>query len=250
VSGEHEVTTGGTLIISRAAANFPDFKHYLETFGFQDVEATSEEKKRLCRLIGEMKPRIVFIESCFYSCATPYMMGRLLRDMPRLRIAAFSIGEFSDDLALWFYFHGLKGYLNCREGKDEFDYGLEEIRKGREYFSPGVRGLIDLYSEWPEIHLDVTRRQMETLLFLCNGFMTKEIANYLNVSRRTVEWHLKELYGIFHVHTKEELIKAAVYLDLFTKKDMSFYGGTWKPPSLPEWAAAKQMLSRRGKNDG
>jgi hypothetical protein len=69
---------------------------------------TSEEKDSLNFVINEQKPRPVFIESCFYEAVTPYMTGRLLRDFPKLRIVPFSVGEFPDDLAMWFYFHGVK----------------------------------------------------------------------------------------------------------------------------------------------
>jgi hypothetical protein len=106
--GRNAVTTGGTLVISRAKNMLPVCKCYLKAVGFQNVVLTSEEKDSLNFVINELKPRLVFIESCFYEAVTPYMTGRLLRDFPKLRIVAFSVGEFPNDLAMWFYFYGVK----------------------------------------------------------------------------------------------------------------------------------------------
>jgi DNA-binding NarL/FixJ family response regulator len=224
----------------------PFCKNYLEGMGFTNVYTTSEEKKELTRLIRELKPRIVFIESCFYNASTPYMLGRLLREIPKLNICAFSIGEFPDDLAVWFYFHGVKSYINFRDGIETAVSALEQIKTGNGFFPPPVRELIDCFSEWPKIVFDMSDRQKEVLFCLCLGFKLKEIEKDLDIGQRTVEWHLKCLYEIFHVHSKGALATAAWCLDLFTKKDACFYGKKLKKTVLPQWAVIKQTCSRRG----
>ncbi|MDR2792522.1 MAG: hypothetical protein LBB61_02490 [Treponema sp.] len=102
------MTAGGTPVIRRAKNMLPVCKYYLKAVGFQNAVLTSEEIDSLNFVINEQKLRLVFIERCFYEAVTPYMIGRLLRDFPKLRLVAFSIGEFPDDLTMWFYFHGVK----------------------------------------------------------------------------------------------------------------------------------------------
>lgn len=226
--------TGGTLIISRARNILPFWKYYLKIVGFQNVVITSEEKDSLNWVINELKPRLVFIESCFYEAATPYMMGRLLRDFPKLRIAAFSVGEFPDDLAMWFYFHGVKNYINFRDGMCEFKRGIRKILRGEEFRSKKVQRRIDLRAEMPKPAYHFTKRQLEVLVLLCNGFMTDEVGEMLYISNRTVENHKTALYAVFHVRNERELIRVAYYMDLFKKDELCFYGGRWVIPPLPE----------------
>jgi hypothetical protein len=93
---------GGTLIVSKAIKLFPYYKKRLNDLGFMDVEAAGEEKDGLNMIINKMKPRLVLAGSGFYHAGTPYMAGRLLKRFPKLNIAAVSLGEFPDSLAVWF----------------------------------------------------------------------------------------------------------------------------------------------------
>jgi DNA-binding CsgD family transcriptional regulator len=223
-----------TLIISRAKYMLPFCESYLGGMGFLNIHITSEEKDSLVWVLNELQPQTVFIESCFYESATPYMMGRLLRDMPKLNIAAFSLGEFPDDLALWFIFHGVKSYLNFRDDPDEFYRGLREIKNGKTYCTRKVLERLDLRKELPVPVLDITVRQNELLRLLCNGFTTVEAADTLHISKRTVETHKTDMYAIFHVRNERELIRVGYFLDLITKDELCFYGGNWEVAPLPE----------------
>jgi DNA-binding NarL/FixJ family response regulator len=235
---------GGTLIVSRAKKLFPYYRQRLLDAGFTNVEATGEEKDSLNFLIGEKKPGLVLVGSGFYHAGTPYMMERLLKTFPKLNIAAVSLGEFPDYLAVWFIWRGVKSYLNFWEGDKEFYQGLEEIRHGRPYISPDVRRLMDEFGEWPDTSSKVTRRQMEVLILVCNGFTAESIGNTLYVSRATVNWHLDKLYKTFHVGGREGLIRAAFALRLVTDKDLIFYDREKKIEPFPDWAAARKKLDR------
>jgi DNA-binding NarL/FixJ family response regulator len=235
------MTAGGTLIISRAKNMLPVCKYYLKAVGFQNIDLTSEEKDSLNFVINELKPRLVFIESCFYEAVTPYMAGRLLRDFPKLRIVAFSVGEFPDDLAMWFYFCGVKNYINFRDGMCEFKRGIRKILRGEEFRSKKVQRRIDLRTEIPKLAYHFTNRQMEVLTLLCNGFTTIEIGEVLYISERTVEKLKTSLYAVFHVRNERELIRVAYYMDLFKKDELCFYGGRWEVAPLPEKAQKEQI---------
>jgi DNA-binding NarL/FixJ family response regulator len=234
---------GGTLLVSRSKKLFPYYRQKLEAMGYTRVEATGEEKDSLNMVINEVKPRLVLVGSGFYHAGTPYMMGRLLKNFPKLNIAAVSLGEYPDSLAAWFIWHGVTSYISLLEGLEEFYFGMAEIRKGNAYISPSVRRLIDDFPEWPKTPDKITRRQMEVLLLICNGFSAEGIGKTLAVSRATVHFHLQELYHTFHVKNRETLIKTAFALKLVTDKDLVFYDR--QPDSdLPEWALIKRKIEK------
>jgi DNA-binding CsgD family transcriptional regulator len=212
--------------------------------GFKDVEATSEEKDSLNFVINELKPRLVLAGSGFYHAGTPYMMGRILKRFPELNIAAVSLGEFPDSLAVWFIWHGVKSYISLWDGYEEFYQGLHEIRQGRPYIPPNVRRIMERFDEWPDASSKVTRRQMEVMILVCNGFIIDRIADTLHVSRATVNWHLDKLYKVFHVDGREDLVKLAFATKLVTDSDMIFYERETKTEGLPEWAAVRKKLNR------
>jgi DNA-binding NarL/FixJ family response regulator len=238
---------GGTLIVSRANNLFAYYQKRLLELGFTDVEATGEEKDSLNMVINELKPRLVLIGSGFYHAGTPYMMGQLLKRFPKLNIAAVSLGEFPDYLAAWFFFHGVRSYINLWDGYEEFHQGLQIVRQGGTYISPPVQKLIELFSEWPDTNDKVTKRLMEILILLCRGFSPDDIGDSLQVNRNTVTYHLKRLYRMFHVHNREGMVGLAWELGLVTAKDMCFYNRKDPVGPFPAWAAVK--IGEKKEND-
>jgi DNA-binding NarL/FixJ family response regulator len=232
------------LLVSRAKKLFPYYEKRLLALGFKDVEATGEEKDSLNMVINEKKPRLMLVESGFYHAGTPYMMGQLVKLFPKLNIAAVSLGEFPDSLAVWFIWHGVKSYVNLLEGLEEFYTGLEVIRQGKPYISANVQRLLDDFTEWPDTSNKVTRRQMEVLIMICNGFIPESIGATLHISRAAVNYHLDKLYRTFCVENREELIRTAFALKLVTDKDLVFYDRKKEVEPLPEWAAAKLKMNR------
>jgi DNA-binding NarL/FixJ family response regulator len=235
----------GTLVVSRANKLYCEIKTILEELDFPDVKTTGEEKDSLNAVINELKPRFVLVASSFYQAATPFRMGQLLKNFPKLNIAAISVQEYPVSLAAWFIWHGVKSYVNLFEGLPEFILGLREVREGKVYISPNVRRLIDLFPEWPKTRDKATKRLLEILVLMCNGFEAESIGEELGITRNTIYSHLDRLYNTFNVHCREEMVALAWELELVTEKDMRFFDRRKKLEPLPEWAAVKQRLNRR-----
>jgi len=225
----------GTLLVSRYTKLLPHFKKRLEALGFPDVHVTDKEKDGLNTVINEVKPHYVILGSNFYSAATPYMAGQLHNLFPRLTIAAVTTAPFPDDLAAWFVFHGVRYYINLFDGIDEFHHGLNCLLTGKEYIAPSVQRIINQFHEWPDVRHKADKRQLEVLIMLCNGKSPVAIADCLHISRWTVDWHIKELKKVFHVHTREQLISIAFYLGIVDKKDLCFFSTKANKVVIPQW---------------
>jgi DNA-binding NarL/FixJ family response regulator len=184
----------------------------------------------------------VLISSNFYSGATPYMVGQLIEAFPQVRFSVLSSGYFPDRLAAFFIFHGAKAYVKLSDGIEEFHLGLKNIREGNEYVAPDVKKIIDNLDSYPEIKSKADERQLEVLVLLCNGKTPINIANNLHISKKTVEWHIRELNKVFHASSRDELIGIAFYLGIVTKDELCFYGGKNDKPALPSWAAVQLTM--------
>jgi DNA-binding NarL/FixJ family response regulator len=234
---------GGTLLVNRDIKMFPFYKMRLEALGFPDVHVTGKDKDGLNMLINELKPGYVLFDSNFYYCGTPYMIGRLLSVFPKLNIAVLTIGPFSDTVAAWFIFHGVKTYVKFSDGIDVFYRALQCFLNGKNYISPDVQEIIDNV-EWPDVSLSETRRQKEILLMLCNGFSITNIEDNLQICKATVEFHIRGLMKIFNCEGREELIKTAHCLDIFSKQDLCFSPEKYNRVKLPDWAAAQIQMNK------
>jgi len=56
----------------------------------------------------------------------------------------------------------------------------------------------------------LTRRESEVLKLICSGSTNQEIADHLFISRETVRWHVRSLYGKIGVKDRESAIRYAL----------------------------------------
>jgi DNA-binding NarL/FixJ family response regulator len=224
----------GTLIASRALNLHGNIKRHFETLGFRDVTITAEDKNNLNRLICDLNPRIVFMDSQFYQCCTPVMIAELHRQFPKLNIAVVTTGGFPADRAMYCIVNGARSYVNLEEGYEQFYNGLEEIRKGKKYISPEVQKRFDIRSSYPMPSKKLTAREEEITRLLANGYRGDEIADTLHISLRTVDAHKSNIYNSLCVRNENELIRAAIYLGIIDPKELDFYGRDYVLNPKPE----------------
>jgi DNA-binding NarL/FixJ family response regulator len=236
---------GGTLVVSRAYKLHTHFKDRLEELGFDGVTVTGVEKDGLNMLIRDMKPRVVLMGCRFYQCCTPFMITDLHRQFPKLNIAAISLGDFPDDLAMYFIVNGARSYVNIYEGLKEFYKGLKEIREGREYVSPGVRRRIEMRSIYPEPTGRLTGRQVEIARLVANGFTGAEIAETLGISERSVDSRKTEIYTAMNVRNENEVIRAALCFGIIKPEELQFFGRDYELKPLPE--KKEKRMGKRAK---
>jgi len=211
---------GGSLFISRNTDAYSWLKSAFEDCGFHDVTPISLEKRDLALKLNEMKPKYVFMHSEFYSCVTPYMIGCLLKKFPELNIIVVNFGKFHDGNAGHFIFHGANSYLDLNYNIDKFKEGLKIIKAGQVYYSPGVAQQIKDLDEMPDYKREITKRQWQVLLFICNGRKKEEIIANLGIKERTVDTHIYNLKKLFYAKNWVDLSNKAVCMGWIRKEDL------------------------------
>ena len=215
---------GGTLFISRTTVIFSWFKNFFEDCGFKGVISIEYEKDDLDTLLNELKPKYVFIHSEFYSCVTPYMIGKLIKRFPKLKINIVNFCILPVNIAAQFILYGANSYLDFNDNIEEIKKGLELIKSGKDYYSQKIKQGIDLTNENMDFTKDVTNREKQVLRLVCNGFNDNQIATSIKKSRRTVDTHINNLYKKLDVKNRVNLLRKALFLGLVNLKDISFHG--------------------------
>jgi DNA-binding NarL/FixJ family response regulator len=229
------VSVGGTLLLSREKQLYPYFQKRFTELGFANFEIAGEERDSLNSLINDMKPQLVLVGCEFFKCSTPYMMGKLLKNFPKLNSAVVSVfHKIPDDLAMWFIFNGVKSYINFFDGPDEFYRGLNMVKEGQNYISPGVLEQMNKRREIPEPAGNVTSRQMEIIRLVCNGFTGQEICNELAIAEDTLYVQKRKIYTYLNVRNENELIRVALLQKWISLEELSFFGREYRLSPLPE----------------
>jgi len=235
---------GRALFISRNTSVFSWLESVFNDCGFYDVTPISLERDALAFKLNELKPKYVFINSEFYSCVTPFMIGLLHENFPDVNINVVNFGNFPDSLVVRFFYHGANSYLNVNDGIGEFKNGLNIIKTGEKYYSPGVDRYIRELDEIKNLKTYTTDREWQVLFLICNGFINDGISFYLSINIKTVETHIQNLYKKFDVAKKENLVRKAVYLGWVKKEHLVFNGNDIKIPKNPSRKRMKKIAPR------
>jgi len=110
---------------------------------------------------------------------------------------------------------GANGYVLKQSAAEELLVAIESVLANKRFLSqkiaPEVRETLE--HEWlrPEGYSgNLTTRQREILVLLAAGQSTRHIAQQLNISMKTVEFHKANITRKLGVHTTSELVKFAL----------------------------------------
>jgi DNA-binding NarL/FixJ family response regulator len=73
---------------------------------------------------------------------------------------------------------------------------------------------LDITSQQTTAQVNLTRREIEVLTLVSGGQSSKEVADHLFVSKRTVEFHLANIYEKLGVNTRLQAFLCATRLGL------------------------------------
>ncbi len=106
------------------------------------------------------------------------------------------------------------GYVLKDDVIEKIIYAIKQIKSGGKSFS---LELLSLVVEDYSVILDspislklLTNREKEVLRFICSGYTSKEIAEKLNISKRTVDVHRTHIMNKLQIDNLVDLIKFSI----------------------------------------
>ncbi len=110
---------------------------------------------------------------------------------------------------------GADGYILKESGRDELVNAIKAVRGGKKYYSNevSVTMINSMLSDKPsatKVVGDLSKRELEVLQLIVDGFTNMEIADKLFISNRTVDTHRRNLLQKLNVRNTAELVKFAL----------------------------------------
>jgi DNA-binding NarL/FixJ family response regulator len=110
---------------------------------------------------------------------------------------------------------GASAYVLKAGAAEELLQAMRQVWEGNTYVSPGFDQdtLQSLWDRSGKISVEgdgLTERQREILRLVAEGFLSKQIADTLGISIKTVEFHRGRIMARLGVHSVAELVRVAV----------------------------------------
>jgi DNA-binding NarL/FixJ family response regulator len=148
---------------------------------------------------------------------------RAMQAFPHLRIIILSMYT-TEEYVLRALRAGAAGYLMKDADIAELELAIDAVVRGESYLSPAVSKYVADYvrrvGEGATSALDqLTPRQREVLQLIAEGHTTRQIAQIMDISDKTVETHRANLMDRLDIHDIAGLVRYAVRVGIISVEE-------------------------------
>jgi DNA-binding NarL/FixJ family response regulator len=174
----------------------------------------AEDVAEALQKIGELKPDLALVDITLRSTNGLELIKDLRIRTPGTAVLVISMHDESL-YAERVLRAGGRGYIMKQEGGKKLMTAIRHVLTGKTYVSEKISAkILDLFSGRPTEGASpverLTDREFEVFQLIAQGLSTKEIADKLHVSAKTVEVHRVNIKQKLNVATAPELIRFAV----------------------------------------
>ena len=185
-----------------------------------EVVGEAEDGHEALRLAEALRPDVVLLDIGMPGLNGLEVAGRLATLDPSIRVLILSM-HTSEEYVLRALRAGCAGYLLKRSAVSELEVAVRAVARGETYLSPAVsKQVVDDYVGRTGGAADpieaLTPRQREILQLVAEGNTSKEIAERLGLSFKTVEAHRAQIMERLGVRDLAGLVRFAVRVGLVT----------------------------------
>jgi len=162
-----------------------------------------------------MSPDVLLLEVATKSAAIMRIPADILSTVPHARIILLSSDEDVTFVRSMFA-TGVLGYVLKAAAHSELFQAIRNVHRGRPFVDPRISNSMAN----PQIGVNnatrrfsigkLSRRESEVLRAIAFGYTTKQIADAMNVSAKTVQTYRERIYTKLDLETRSDLVHYAV----------------------------------------
>lgn len=183
-----------------------------------EVVGEAEDGHGVLQLAAELRPDVALLDIGMPGLNGLDAAAQMVRLDERIRVLILSMHS-AEEYVLRALRAGCAGYLLKRSAVTELEIAVRAVARGETYLSPGVsKQVVDDYvgrtGGTPDPLEALTPRQREILQLVAEGHTSKEIAERLQLSFKTVEAHRAQIMVRLNLQDVTGLVRFAVRVGL------------------------------------
>ncbi|HTL72151.1 MAG TPA: response regulator transcription factor [bacterium] len=187
----------------------------LEKFPWVQVVGEAGDGREAVELVTALHPDAVFMDISMPHLNGLEALARIHKKFPEIRVIILSMHD--NDEYVWRAMRaGAAGYVLKRAATAELGAALQQAMQGEIYLCQEIAARFA--KKYPRQEItevtspleQLTDRQREILQLIAESRNTKEIAQLLHLSTKTVEYHRLRLMRTLHVHDVPGLVRLAL----------------------------------------
>lgn len=156
--------------------------------------------------IKSLRPDVAVLD-----CKLPGLGGIQIAEaikQHKLPVRVLALSAYDNQRYLWGMLNaGASGYLLKEEAPTQIVKAVRSVARGEQLWTTEQLALVQRWQEQVQYRWDgLTTREKEVLVLVATGKGNKGIAGELNLSERTVEYHLTNILGKLRFTSRSEAI--------------------------------------------
>ena len=173
-----------------------------------EIVGTANDGKAAVDAVDRLDPHLVVIDLSMPRTDGAQAISAIKNRHPKVRVVVLTYHK--EDAHIHAALKaGADGYILKDDGRDELLAAVRNVYSGRSYLSPAICDRV--MSGYVRSHADeedrgnaaweqLSAREQQVLKLVAEGYKTREIANYLSLSEKTIEKHRANMMRKLDLH--------------------------------------------------
>ncbi len=218
IADDHSVVRSGLRLLLQSS---PDFA----------VVAEAADGEEAIMLVDKHKPDVVIMDISMPRLNGIEATSIMKQAHPEMKVIILTVHE-DEEYVYQMLRAGASGYVLKSAGKKEIFAAIESALSGKRFFSPGISEMIiegfikrdkesreTLEQVTPSSRQQLTKREIEVLRYIAQGYTNRKIAEALFLSIRTINTHRTNLMQKLDIHDTARLVRYAIETGLVKLKE-------------------------------
>jgi DNA-binding NarL/FixJ family response regulator len=197
-------------------------KALLSTRADLEVVGEATDGREAVRAVQELNPDLILLDLSMPRSNGLEALKEIKRLSPQTKVLVLTVHK-TEDYVFTALQAGADGYVLKDSSASELILAVRSVLSGERYLGPAIAGTVvsgylgsrDGKPLRPSFD-DLSTREREVLKLIAEGYRTKDIAEYLCISPKTVEKHRANLMDRLNLHTVSALTTYAIEKGLVT----------------------------------
>ncbi len=168
-------------------------------------------------LVKQLKPSLMLLDITMPDGSGFDVLDQVTKKFPEIRVIVLTVHE-AGEYAIRALREGAVGFLPKSAASTELEQAIHAVIRGEIYISPETsRKTLLEYGKGAtkrDLLATLSPRQREVLRLIAEGRTTKQIAQVLQISVKTVETHRAQLMERLDIHDVAGLVRYAIMVGL------------------------------------
>jgi len=202
VADDHEIVRRGIRAVIKEQSEW-------------QIVAEAKDGRDAVTKAAEFQPDVAILDITMPSLNGLDAAKQIAKLSPHTKILILTVHE-SDQLIRQALDAGASGYIFKTDASFDLIIAVKALLSAKAFFTPKVSQMVlnGYLGKGPtasgDEHLQITGREREIVQLLAEGKHSKEVADVLNITVKTVESHRSNILRKLHCHSVADLVRYAV----------------------------------------